>query len=383
MKIKFTLLTLLVFFICTAIAQTNIKAYIPQNTYEILTDNADTLYDADLEKFGEAIGDKRIVMLGEQEHGDAATFLLKCRLIKYLHEKKGFNVLAFESDFFSLTLGWDKMSNRKADADSFAKQNIFPIWTFCHTCQNLFTQYIPQTQNTASPLQLAGFDCQFHGVYAGKNGKLFIQNLFNRLSYANRLKAEIETALPYCDSLFSFKILTNRSDYEKAAKALEEIIEADKKTNELTALEQLIIQNLISESYSLSNVKFYNKGGHYYRDRQMAANLTWLANEKFKNEKIIVWAHNAHIGKNRIEAAEDKDNQLFMMGDFLFSDPLMAKQMYIAGFTSFSGRVNWTTTNRFDRKLQKPRKNSFERWIDDQYKICFYRFYRLQQAKPG
>ncbi len=42
-----------------------------------------------------------MVLLGEQHHGDGATFQAKTRLVKYLHEQKGFNVLVWESDVYT------------------------------------------------------------------------------------------------------------------------------------------------------------------------------------------------------------------------------------------------------------------------------------------
>ncbi len=108
-------------------AQTDLKSFVKQNAASIFTIEPDSTDYADLDVIGKAIGNAKIVMLGEQDHGDAPTFLAKTRLIKYLHERMGFNVLAFESDFFGLNFGFDKLDKSRSNIDSFLQKNIFPI----------------------------------------------------------------------------------------------------------------------------------------------------------------------------------------------------------------------------------------------------------------
>src|SRR5580658_1248609 len=149
-------------------AQDHLFSYVRSNTHILNTVDLDSATDDDLAAIGQAIGDSRIVMLGEQDHGDAPTFLAKSRIIKYLHEKKGFNVLAFESDFFGLNEGWDKLNKSKGSIDSFILGNVFPIWTLCPECQQLFFSYIANTYQTASPLIVSGINCQIMLSYSGK-----------------------------------------------------------------------------------------------------------------------------------------------------------------------------------------------------------------------
>ncbi len=56
-------------------------------------------YD-DLHFLQELIGDKTLIQLGESSHGVKEFNQMRVRIIKYLHEKMGFNIIAFESGLF-------------------------------------------------------------------------------------------------------------------------------------------------------------------------------------------------------------------------------------------------------------------------------------------
>ncbi len=56
------------------------------------------------EGLGNAIRNKRIVLLGEFTHGASEISTLRNDLIRYLHQKKGFNVILFESGIGEVVL---------------------------------------------------------------------------------------------------------------------------------------------------------------------------------------------------------------------------------------------------------------------------------------
>src|SRR3989337_1173277 len=51
----------------------------------------------DLEPLIDAIGSAHVVQLGEPSHGSGGSFAAKVRLVKFLHQRMGFDVLAWES----------------------------------------------------------------------------------------------------------------------------------------------------------------------------------------------------------------------------------------------------------------------------------------------
>ncbi|MEO5689009.1 MAG: erythromycin esterase family protein [Burkholderiaceae bacterium] len=122
-----------------------------------------TSEDSDLAAFGAAVGNRRIVLLTEATHGDGATFQLKTRLVKYLHETKGFDVLFIESGMYDVTRIQQRLA---AGGDSISVQapgRIFYMYSRTDLGQQML-KYVDQTRATATPLEPWGDDVPMNGV---------------------------------------------------------------------------------------------------------------------------------------------------------------------------------------------------------------------------
>ncbi|MEN6312545.1 MAG: hypothetical protein ABFD80_13535, partial [Acidobacteriota bacterium] len=133
-------------------------AYLKKHAVPVRSiDAADGNY-ADLEPLREVIGNRRIVMLGETTHGDGATFAAKVRLIKFLHERMGFDVLAFESGFYDVRKAWSALLAGE-DPVKAIDTCVDRIWSASRQTQPLWA-YIAGEAKTDHPLDLSGFDTQ-------------------------------------------------------------------------------------------------------------------------------------------------------------------------------------------------------------------------------
>jgi erythromycin esterase-like protein len=119
--------------------------------------------DDDLAAFGTAVGERRIVLLTEATHGDGATFRLKARLVRYLHERKGFDVLFVESGLYDTVRIQQRLA---AGGDSISVQapgRVFYMYSRTDDGQ-LVLKYADATRATATPLELWGHDVPMGGA---------------------------------------------------------------------------------------------------------------------------------------------------------------------------------------------------------------------------
>ncbi|PVY39394.1 erythromycin esterase family protein [Pontibacter virosus] len=354
---KFYVLPLLAFITIPSYGQSQIKKYVESNAISINSIQPDFADYTDLEPIGKAIGDARIVMLGEQGHGDGAAFLAKTRLVKYLHEQKGFNVIAFEGDFFGLNAGWDEIRKEREQISKFLYDNVYTVWTRSKQCSDLLYDYIPGSYQTNIPLKVTGFDIQLYLDHSARHLKIYIDTSLRQTNIAFvKTKAYQDEFLPAVEGLTKGWLVGKETELKVLEDHVAVILnQLGDRNNEYN---WLLLKNI--QSFAAANLAARN---HHeateIRDRQMAENLEWLVRKKFPNEKVIVWAANAHVSKNATTAFKFKNSRKNWMGTIFTSDSLNNASTYVLGIASRSG-VHQNVLEPTPTKVNAPQKKGLE-----------------------
>ena len=379
------LLTMLLGFcitIETSYAQKNIKDYVMNNTISFKTVSPDSTNYADIEPIANAIGDASVVMLGEEDHGDAPAFQFKTRLIKYLHEKKGFNVLAFESDFLGLNYGWDRLPKERVRIDSFVKKNVFGIWTVCDACNTLFYNYIPQSYATSTPLVVSGFDSQQYLDFSYHNLMHLLDSVLRSHNLAVTQQANYPAMMLMSDSSKRWIFKTPR-DTSRVAEYFNTLLAMRQQLTAAAGPDDFWVKVIDGQIAEVKTFRYKQLTGNmlnYYRDIQMAQNLEWLIKNKFKGQKIIVWAADYHLGRIAGNFKWGNNDLEENMGSRFSRDGDAGQGVYVLGVTSFQGQAGRIGFPQY--ALHSPRSNSFERWMNKNYSYAFTDFKKYNADNP-
>ncbi|MBW3570391.1 MAG: erythromycin esterase family protein [Gemmatimonadetes bacterium] len=234
-----------------------------------------------------AIGDARIVMLGEPWHGDGGAIRLRGEIVRFLHDSLGFDVLAFESDFFSTTHGWETEAAVRGAA-GVAADNIYPFWATTRAAAPLW-EYIERQRVGSRPLDVVGLDPKHVGATARRS---LPPELERRLVELTDVPAEQRRAFHSVLENYLKREQVYRPTPDELAvffttlEALERAMRARPAAQREPFWEQAV-RNLIGAG------EYAWRGAS--RDRVMGENLLWLATQRYPDRRIIVWAHNNHI----------------------------------------------------------------------------------------
>lgn len=261
---------------------------------------------ADLQPLGSAIGDARIVGVGEATHGTREHFLYKHRLLRYLVTQKGFRALAFESPWpTGLALNEYVLSGR-GDPQRLLGRGVFGVW---YTQEVLdMIRWMRAYNATVSPeqrVEFVGIDIQLtrvaaaavvhyleqvDGDFRARHGRtldllvakemegLYLQYIGNE---RGRPRNTSETqAISAVVREIQARFDAQRARYIAASSADEfDLVRRHAKI-------------LVQQADVLRRISWGQ------RDRYMADNLDWFMARR-PAVKVMVWAHNGHVETRR------------------------------------------------------------------------------------
>jgi erythromycin esterase len=285
---------------------------------------------SDLQFLKPLLEGKRIVQLGEASHGAAETSWAKVRLIKFLHQEMGFDVVAFEGAFDQCFDANKEIGTRAPH--EVMNQCMFGIWR-TNEVRTLF-EYMAAVRKTATPLTLAGFDIQITGNVADKT-RLRAMLAIADASLVARLD-EHEKEVGASTLLTAQRGAAVQAFYEDVARVLGARRAALRKAGYAPTDIDVEIQAAHARAWLARRNEHLDvpngKDGNTIRDAGMAEQLDFLLDSLYPQHKVIVWAHNMHV--SNAPAADDFPS----MGELLAQR--RRAEMYTVGFYMGHGMAN-------------------------------------------
>ena len=311
-----------------------------------------------LSVLGEAIGESRIVLLGENGHGVADFTEIKVKLIEWLHKEKGFDVLVFESGFFECGFVWkniDSLSPREALYSSlrypFQHKELLPLF-----------EYIKIQSNTQHPLVLAGMDIQEQGLdtearlnYIDDMSKNFSENFQSNLKEIDRKIFQLEKNGGLEDDVCQFSAIYKDSITSIYNKASQQTKVWDKW--------MFILSSGLVDKFSVrGNAEINNRprGSRYseIRDEWMAKAVSALADSIDGERKVVVYLHNDHGRYGPLDANKRKNKSAGMYLKELYPN---SDDVFSVGF--FMGHGEVTDNGRNLRMVEPDSTGTIESFL--------------------
>lgn len=308
---------------------------------------------ADYSSLIEKIGDARFVMLGEATHGTHEFYQTRIEITQQLIQQKGFMAVAIEGDWPDAYRVHCYIQGREGVQDPENSLNDFkrfPTWMWRNTTIPPFLKWLREHNDTVSPLHKVGF----YGLdlYSLNASMQAVVNYLMKVDPQSAVEAKSRYAcfdhMTIDPQMYAY-LASNR--VKKSC--IDEVI-AELRDLQHNAFKYLQKDGITAEDdyfFAAQNARIVKNAEIYYRsmfdghvaswnirDRHMVETVSVLSdhleNRFNKPAKIIIWAHNSHLGDAR--ATEMGEQGEVNIGQLMREQHMGT---YSIGFSTYEGYV--------------------------------------------
>lgn len=304
--------------------------------------------DADPLPLLEAIGDAKIVLLGEASHGTSEFYTVRAKLSKMLIEQKGFSAIAVEGDWPSAQhvnryiKGYDAL--QKTTQEILKAFSRWPTWMWANEEIATFVDWLKKHNNNKNPDHKVGFyGIDMYSLWES------IEEIIHYLTETNPTGADLELARKAFSCFEPFNGLPEHYAISTAHFSQVCIDEVSHLLSSIRSHKDLYIDNQESNLNLKMNALVTKNAEEYYRamlqdnarswnirDEHMVEAIHEVRSQYGEDSKIIVWEHNTHIGDAR--ATTMQEDGMLNVGQLL-REQFQQEEIYAVGLGTHRGTV--------------------------------------------
>lgn len=324
---------------------------------------------ADFESLVSAVGTARLVLIGEASHGTHEFYAMRAELTKRLIQEKGFRGVVCEADWpdsfrvhrYVMGRGTDTRAN-----EALSGFRRFPSWMWRNTVVLEFVEWLHhRNQQVSDTHEQAGF--------YGMDLYSMHSSIESVVSYLDKIDPQAADRARHRYACFEhFSQEPQAYGYATVLRGKEPC--EDEVVDQLMELQQSHIELLrrdghIAEEEFFSaeqNARLVMNAERYYRAMFHGRDESWNLRDAHMFEtllellthldgdqaKIIVWAHNSHLGDAR--ATQMSERGELNVGQLMRER--FGRDVFVIGFSTYSGTVtaasNWGESA--ERKRVRP-----------------------------
>lgn len=328
----------------------------------------------------EQVGDARIVLLGEATHGTHEFYNARAEITQCLVREKGFDAVAVEADWPDSLRASRYAQGSTQDSDANAALGDFerfPRWMWRNTVVLAFIEWLRRENETRDPKEHVGFfGLDLYSLRASMDAVVrYLATVDREAEQRARVRYACFDHIGEDPQRYGYATtfgLVEHCEREVLQQLMELTGDADRflRHDGIAAIDELF--------YAQQNARVALNAEGYYRSMFRGRNESWNRRDTHMSEtlqaleehlgglrgraaKVVVWAHNSHLGDARVtEMGESGELNLGQ----LVREHYGPAEARLIGFTTHSGTV--TAASEWDspaelKRVRESHPESFER----------------------